>query len=118
MRLTYLIILLIFLLSCNRKEKKTGVFESGKYYPEVEQRSVIIGQIENINEFSNVSKTITLKVDDNSIDHQSLFITTISDSGRFVFDIPLYHSTNTFLEYCDGTELPYLFTNDTIYLNC
>lgn len=135
MKIRYFIIfLLISLFSCNNREKKTEISsesslisynsqgikstESGKYYPEVEQRSLIIGQIENFKDFPKESKTIKLFVDDITISQQILFISELNDSGKFVFDIPLYHSTNTYLKYCDGSINPYIFPNDTLYLTC
>jgi thiol-disulfide isomerase/thioredoxin len=108
----------LILSSCNLNENKKLESQSGKFYPEVEQRSVIIGQITNINDFIGASRKIELAVDDITIDQQHLFETTIDDSGKFVFDIPLYHSTNTYLNYGDGRITPYLFPNDTLYLEC
>ena len=35
-----------------------------------------------------------------------------------MFDIPLYHSTNTYLNYGDARINPYLFVNDTLRMNC
>lgn len=115
--------LLIFLLSltliaCNRIKQVTEVSKTGVFYPEVEQRSVIIGKITNINEFSNAPRVIELCVDDITINHQHSFGTEIDDSGKFIFDIPLYHPINTYLNYGDGRITPFLFPNDTVFLNC
>ncbi|GEM_PF-1374488 len=131
----FIIIAIISLFSCsqkqgNNKTSKTSSFSemriaspnkennSDKIYPEVEQRSVIIGQIENLKEFSKETRTVKLIVDDISIGQQLLFVSEINDSGKFVFDIPLYHSINTYLKYCDGSITPYLFPNDTLHLYC
>lgn len=118
MKKTFLILILIFsLLGCKKNQQKSEISQSGKFYPEVEQRSVIIGQIKNINEFSDAPRLIELAVDDITIDHQHTFETEIDDSGKFIFDIPLYHSINSYLNYGDARITPYLFPNDTIFLS-
>lgn len=113
----YLIAFLIVLFSCTNKEKKE-IVTSGIFYPKVESRSVIIGEIKNIQEFLNESKTIRLLVDDITINKQIKYITTIDENGKFLFDIPLSHSTNTYLEYSDGKITPYIFPNDTLTIKC
>ena len=119
MKQTFLILILFFsLLACKSNQQKSEISHSGKFYPEVEQRSVIIGQIENINEFSDAPRLIELAVDDITIDDQHSFKTEIDDSGKFVFDIPLYHSINSYLNYGDARITPYLFPNDTIHIRC
>ena len=119
MKQNFLIIILIISLSaCKDKQQTSGIPQTDKFYPEVEQRSVIFGQIENINEFTNAPREIELCVDEISINHQESYETTIDDSGRFLFDIPLYHPINTYLNYGDARITPYLFPNDTLYLKC
>jgi thiol-disulfide isomerase/thioredoxin len=119
MKQTFQILILIFsLLACKENQQKSEISQSGKFYPEVEQRSVIIGQIKNINEFSDAPRIIELAVDDITIDHQHSFETEIDDNGKFIFDIPLYHSINSYLNYGDARITPYLFPNDTIFLSC
>jgi thiol-disulfide isomerase/thioredoxin len=130
----FIIIVIIPFFSCSQKRDNSKTSKttsssvntsslvkennSDRIYPEVEQRSVIIGNIENFKRFTKESRTVKLFVDDISIGQQLLFVTEINDSGKFVFDIPLYHSTNTYLKYCDGRITPYLFPNDTLRLNC
>jgi len=92
--------------------------ETGKFFSEIEQRSVIIGQIININDFSNPPRKIKLAVDDISIDTQHSFETEIDDDGNFLFDIPLYHSINSYLLYGNSRLTPFLFANDTLSLKC
>lgn len=122
MRKAYLMIIFITLLSCSQKKANEETVEkinkTGVFYPEVESRSVIIGQIENMQEFSNESKTIRLFVDDISINEQILYLTETDDNGRFLFNIPLSNSINIHLEYCDGNINPYVFPNDTLIMNC
>jgi thiol-disulfide isomerase/thioredoxin len=113
MKKTYLLIFFISLLSCS-KAKKEEIVASGKFYPNVESRTVIIGKIKNIQEFAKASKTIRLSVDDITIDKQLKFITTIDEEGNFLFDIPLKHPTNTYLGYSDGRITPYIYPNDTL----
>lgn len=110
----FIFISFLILSSCNQHENK----KLKKFYPEVEQRSLIIGQITNINDFIGAPRKIELAVDDITIDQQHLFETTIDDSGKFVFDIPLYHSIGTYLNYGDGRITPYLFPNDTLFIKC
>lgn len=88
------------------------------FYPEVEQRSLIIGHIENINEFSDAPRNIELQVDDITIDYPHMFKTEINENGDFKFNIPLYHSINTYLTYDDGRITPYIFSNDTLTMKC
>ncbi|MBN2833338.1 MAG: redoxin family protein [Candidatus Delongbacteria bacterium] len=88
------------------------------FYPEVEQRSVIIGHITNINEFSDAPRNIELQVDDITIDYPQMFKTEINENGDFKFDIPLFHSINTYLSYDDGRITPYIFPNDTLTMKC
>lgn len=57
-------------LSCSLGQRKTEIVKTGKFYPEVEQRSVIFGQIENIHDFKNAPREIKLSVDEISINHQ------------------------------------------------
>lgn len=118
MKQLVLSLILFAILGCNREEKRNEISDSGKFYAEVKQRSVLIGKIENINEFPNAPREIQLSVDDITVSHQHSFKTKIDDSGKFVFDIPLYHSINTYLNYGDGRITPYLFTNDTLHLSC
>ncbi len=113
-----ILILILSLSSCNLQKNKSKISQTGKFYPEVEQRSVLIGQITNINDFPNAPKKIELSVNDITIFNQHSFETEINDSGKFVFDVPLYHSINTYLNYGDNRITPYLFPNDTIYLSC
>ncbi|SNR60302.1 Thiol-disulfide isomerase or thioredoxin [Lutibacter agarilyticus] len=114
----YLITFFIILFSCSNKEKEEEIVSSGVFYPKVESRSVITGKISNIKNFSNKSKTIRLIVDDITIDKQVKYITTINENGKFLFDIPLSHSTKSFLVYSDGRIAPYIFPNDTLMINC
>jgi len=116
----FLLFFIAFLIlsSCNKHKKGELENQSGKFFPEVEQRSVIIGQIINLNDFIGAPREIELTVDDITIDKQHCFKTSLTDSGKFVFDIPFYHSINTYLNYGDGNIKPYLFPNDTIYLKC
>lgn len=92
---------------------KTGVF-----YPSVSSRTVIFGKITNINTIQDAPRKIELAVDDITMDHQFSYQTDISDAGEFVFDIPLYHSINTYLIYGDARVTPYLFPNDTVHITC
>ena len=119
MKQAFLILILIFsFLACKENQCKSENTQTGKFHPEVEKRSVIIGQITNLNEFSGAPHSIELIVDDITIDHQHSFETEIDDSGRFIFNIPLYHSTDAYLNYGDARITPYLLPNDTIFLNC
>ncbi len=120
MKQTLLILLLIVsLLACIDKKRDTDKFsENGKFYPDIKQRSVLIGQITNINDFIGAPNKITLAVNDITIDSQHSFETEIDKDGNFIFDIPLYNPSNTYLNYGDGRITPYLFPNDTIYLEC
>jgi len=118
MKQAYLLMLLIPLLSYTTRGKKEEIIESGIFYPKVESRSVIIGYIENMSEYSDESKTIRLSVDEIAIPQQVKYITNIDENGKFMFDIPLNHSTNTYLKYSDGSINPYIFPNDTLIINC
>jgi len=109
---------ILLFLSCNRNKHESEISNNGKFYPEVESRSVIIGQITNITGFSDASRVIELAVDDITIDHQHSFETEIDDSGKFMFDIPLYHPINSYMNYGDARITPYLFPNDTLYVKC
>lgn len=107
------------LIACNNKKRDTDKFsEIGKFYPAIEQRSVLIGQITNYKYFVGTPDKITLAVDDITIDSQHSFETEIDKDGNFLFDIPLYNPIDTYLKYGDGRITPYLFPNDTMYLKC
>src|SRR5690606_24907014 len=86
--------------------------------PDIEQRSVLIGQIINYNDFIGTPNKIKLGVDDITIDSEHSFETEIDKDGNFIFDIPLYNPINTYLNYGDSRITPYLFPNDTMYLKC
>lgn len=120
MKQTLLILLLtLTLFACNDKKRDTDKSsETGKFYPDIEQRSVLIGQITNYNDFIGTPDKITLAVNDITIDSQHSFETKIDKDGNFIFDIPLYNPINTYLNYGDGRITPYLFPNDTMYLKC
>ena len=118
MRNTSLVVIFITLFSCSRNDKREEINKTGVFYPEVESRSIIIGQIENMQEFSLESKTIRLFVDDISINEQILYLTEIDENGKFLIDIPLRNSINTKLNYCDGSIYPFIFPNDTLIINC
>lgn len=116
-----IILLSVFVLivSCNTKSNKSvEPSTNGIFFPEVEQRTVILGAIDNIKEFPNAPRTIELCVDDISFDTQHSFETAIDEDGKFIFDIPLYHSINTYLNYGDARITPYLFVNDTLKMEC
>lgn len=113
-----ILILIISLAACKDKQQTSGISQSGKFYPEVEQRAVLIGLITNINEFPDAPREIELAVDDITIDHQHSFETQVNDSGEFIFDIPLYHPINSYLNYGDARITPYLFPNDTMRVKC
>jgi thiol-disulfide isomerase/thioredoxin len=113
-----ILILIISLAACKDKQQTSEISQSVKFYPEVEQRTVLIGQITNINEFQDAPRVIELAVDDITIDHQHSFETLVNDSGQFIFDIPLYHPINSYLNYGDGRITPYLFPNDTMRVKC
>lgn len=116
-----LIVFIICILSVNCIDfyARESVYSiTGIFYPKVSSRSVILGKIININEIPDAPRKIELTVDDITINYQHSFETGISDSGDFKFDIPLYHSINTYLNYGDARITPYLFTNDTIHIDC
>ncbi|SHI41856.1 hypothetical protein SAMN05444280_10236 [Tangfeifania diversioriginum] len=80
------------------ESKSQGIFsKTGKFYPEVGQRSVLMGHIVNFKEFTEAPKVINLEVDDITIDYPHVFKTEINEKDTFKFDIPLYHSINTYL---------------------
>jgi len=107
------------IFSCNTKSNNSAKLSpDGVFFPEVEQRSIILGTIDNINEFPNAPRTIELSVDDIAIGIQHTFETKIDLNGKFVFDIPLYHSINTYINYADARFTPFLFVNDTLKMNC
>jgi len=120
MKCIFTIIFVVSLFSCVDKEENENKREndSGVFFPEVESRSVIIGYVKNIEEYPKESKTIRLSVDDISAAKQVKYITTIDEKGKFLFDIPLGHSINTYLGYSDGRITPYIFPNDTLIINC
>lgn len=122
MRQIYLMIFFITLFSCSNEkvkaEKKTESYKTGVFYPEVESRSIIIGQIENMQEFADGSKTIKLVLDEISVNRHLLYLTEIDENGKFKFDIPLRNSINTTIEYCDGSIDLYIFPSDTLTINC
>ena len=109
----------VLVFSCNAKSNNSAKLSpDGVFFPEVEQRTVILGVIDNIKEFPNAPRTIKLSVDDIAIGNQHSFETKIDQGGKFMFDIPLYHSINTYLDYGDARFTPYLFVNDTLKMNC
>jgi thiol-disulfide isomerase/thioredoxin len=120
MKQPFLILLLtLSLFGCKEKKHDTDKSsETGKFYPDIEQRSVLIGQIINYNDFIGTPNKIKLGVDDITIDSQHSFETEIDKDGNFIFDIPLYNPINTYLNYGDSRITPYLFPNDTMYLKC
>ncbi len=122
MRQIYLMIFFITLFSCSHEkvkvEKKTESYKTGVFYPEVESRTVIVGQIENMQEFADESKTIKLVLDEISVNRQLLYLTEIDENGKFKFDIPLRNSINTTIKYCDGSIDLYIFPSDTLTINC
>lgn len=120
MKQTLLFFLLtIIVLSCNEKERNTyKSSKTGKFYPDIEQRSVLIGQVTNIGDFIGAPNKIILGVNDITIDSQHSFESEIDKDGNFIFDIPLYNPINTYLNYGDGRITPYLFPNDTLFLKC
>lgn len=113
----YLTAFLIILFSCLNKDYNEETVSSGIFYPKVEKRSVIIGKIKNIKEFSSESKTIRLIVDDITINKQLKYITTIDENGNFLLNIPLNNPINTYLKYSDETINTYIFPNDTLFVD-
>jgi thiol-disulfide isomerase/thioredoxin len=118
MKLLIISFLALSIKVSNLYAQRNPVDQPGVFYPEIEQRSVILGQITNIKDFSYAPRSIKLACNDITINDQHSFETTIDDSGRFVFDIPLYHSINTYLYYGDSRITPYLFPNDTLHISC
>lgn len=107
------------LLSCGAKaNNQTKPSPDGRSFPEIEQRTVIIGTIDNIKEIPGAPMTIKLSVNVISVGTQNSIEAAIDEDGRFMFDIPLYHSINTFLIYGDAKIDPFLFVNDTLMINC
>lgn len=113
-----ILILILTIISCSQNKNESNFSKTGHFLPTIEQRSLIIGQITNIKDFTSAPKRINLYVDDITIDSQHSFETVIDDEGKFIFNIPLYHSIDTYLKYGDGRIRPYLFPNDTLYLKC
>src|SRR3989339_1661133 len=109
----------VLLFSCGQASNKpVNPSPDGLFFPEVEQRTVLIGAIDNIKEFPGAPMTIKLSVDDITTGTQNSYETVIGEDGRFMFDIPLYHSINTYLNYDDARITPFLFVNDTLRMNC
>ena len=119
MKLGLFILVSLTAILFSNKSKSQDIFsQTGKFYPEVEQRSVVIGHFVNILDFPEAPKSIELEVDDITIDFPHTFKTEINNKGEFMFDIPLYHSMNTYLNYEDGRITPYIFPNDTLKMKC
>jgi len=114
----FILVLLTALFFSNKSKAQEIFSKTGKFYPEVEQRSVIIGHFVNIQDFPEAPKSIELVVEDITIDYPQTFKTEINNKGEFMFDIPLYHSMNTYLNYEDGKITPYIFPNDTLTMKC
>ena len=118
-QISLIFLLTLSFLACNDKKNDTDKSsKTGKFYPHIEQRSVLIGQITNFEDFIGASKKITLGVNDITIDSQHSFETEIDKNGNFIFDIPLYNPINTYLNYGETRITPYLFPNDTMHIKC
>ncbi len=107
---------LILIMSCTQKKQDTEKTHPTIFYPEVEQRTLIIGQINNYHKFTDIPKIIELSVNDITINNRHTYNLEIDGSGKFVFDIPLYNPTISYIYYGDFFISPYLFPNDTIFL--
>jgi thiol-disulfide isomerase/thioredoxin len=114
----FILAFLIALLFSSISKSQDIFSKTGKFYPEVEQRSVVFGRFVNMHDFPEAPKSIELEVDDITIDYPHVFKTEINDNGEFIFDIPLYHSMNSYLNYGDGRITPYIFPNDTLNTEC
>ncbi len=91
------------------------IFSSdGKFFTNVEQRSILVGKIENLSKLKNLPLTIKLDVHDLSVNSSHSFVTYIHDDGSFLFDIPLYHSVNASLNFCNRSVDIYLRTMDSL----
>lgn len=116
---TYFLILisLLVLTSCSQRKQDSAIVQTSGFYPEVEQRTLIVGQIDNFLAFKDAPKNIELSITDIAINNHHSYNLEIDDSGKFIFDIPLYNPMISHLKYGDSFIAPYLFPNDTILLN-
>ncbi len=108
---------MLTIISCTQRKQDSENTQPTIFYPEVEQRSLIIGQINNFHEFVDAPKVIELSVTDITINNRHTYNLEIDDNGKFVFDIPLYNSMISYIYYGDSFIGSYLFPNDTIFLN-
>ncbi len=110
---------LLFIVSDILAQKDQIFSTDGIFFPDVKQRSIIKGQIENQSGFKNIPFTIELEVTDITVGASFSYITYIKDDGSFLFDIPLFHSINTALTICDRQVRMHLSPNDSlnIYLD-
>ena len=83
--------------------------ENGVFYPEVNQRTVVIGKIKKFKDFPDAPRKISLIVNDVSINGvQFSFETVVNNNGDFVFNVPLYNSQNCCLKYADFSLHPFI----------
>jgi len=107
-------VFLLFIVSDILAYKDQIFSTDGIFFPDVKQRSVIIGQIDNQSGFKNIPFTIELEVTDITVGARFSYITYINDDGSFLFDIPLFHAINTSLTVCNTLFRMYLFPNDSL----
>lgn len=119
MRKILLIILLIVAVLSGKAESDTNSsFETGIFFPKVTSRSMIMGNITNINDIKDAPRTISISINDITINSYHVFETKVDEDGNFKFDIPLRNPINIKLKYGISPIPLYLFPNDTLSYNC
>jgi len=107
-------VFLLFIMSDILAYKDQIFSTDGVFFPDVKQRSVLKGQIDNQSGFKNIPFTVELEITDITVGARFSYITYINDDGSFLFDIPLFHAINTSLTVCNTLFRIYLFPNDSL----
>ena len=92
---------------------------SGVFYPEVKQRVVIFGKIDNPSRLKNLPFTLSLRVHEIVTNTLHTYVThlNVADSS-FLINIPLFRPISSSLGYSGGTgKEVFLIPGDTIHVN-
>jgi len=115
-----IIIIFIFYFFSNLiAQEEVSFSQSGVFFPEVKQRVVIIGKIDNPSRLKNLPYTLSLRVHEivTNILHTYVTHYNVADSS-FLIDIPLFRPINSTLIYYEGIGMEvFLIPGDTVHVN-
>jgi len=112
-------IFIFYFFSTLIAQEELSFSPSGVFYPEVKQRVVIFGKIDNPSRLKNLPYTLSLTVHEIVSNTLHTYVThlNVADTS-FLIDIPLFRQISSILSYSGGIGMNvFLIPGDTVHVN-